>query len=235
MQENKIFKSGLKKVTNIVIGGPDTSDLPSKSSLLQARLDQVEYEVQARSNEIISKAELKAQAMLIQANGEVETIVQRAQEQGFEAGRQEGLRNAYAEMQNYLEACSKILTAIEQERRECLESEEERVHQIIIQIAKHLVKKNFSLNPALTLDFIKNAINSLDQKIKIQLYVEPKAANEIIKIKDSIKAEFTSLNELNIIPESKLQSGDLIIESDKQRMDLRLESLFEELEKNFRQ
>ncbi|MCE2928886.1 MAG: hypothetical protein LW817_04560, partial [Candidatus Caenarcaniphilales bacterium] len=161
----------------------------------------------------------------------VAEIEKDAYEKGYKDGQLQGIQEANSAIKNILIDCKSVLESIEKERKECLEDEEEKVYFTISNIAKQILKKDLELNPKLSLDFIKAAIDSLEHKLNISIYLEPNTASKINEVKSLILQDFPGLENLNIIGDSKLKAGDLIVESNREKLDLRLESQFEQLMK----
>lgn len=233
----KLFRSGLTKESSgqVIIGGADLSDLPSKQAILNQKVEEAITNVKDISDDIVKEAQEKAQNILKTAEDNAEGIRQQAYDEGYKQGYQDGLNSINEELAKYIVEASKILEAIKKEREECLEDEETRVYKIIITIAKEIFKKDFSINEEVSLKYIKNCISKLEHKSTVNLLVSAELAAKLNQVKQEIMQNSPGLENLSITACSKMQFGDLIVESNKERLDYRLDTVFSEiLEENLK-
>lgn len=233
----RLLRSGAKKEGNkqIIIGGADLSDLPSKQALLDQKVEEAITNVQENADEIIRNAEIEAKKIIEEAETNSQNIRDQAQEAGYADGYEAGRKQNEEEMANYLKESANILEAIKTEREECIHDEQLRVYKIITEIAKHIFKKEFSLNQDLSLDYIKKCISKLEHKATVNLLVNPDFALKLNGLKDSLIKACPGLENIIITACPTMQLGDLIVESNKEKLDYRLGTVFDEiLEESFK-
>ena len=229
-QEPKIFKEGLKKSTNkIIIGGIPEEELPTKESLTSEYLIQAEKEARETATKIIVEAETLAERLKADMDAQLETIKEMAHQEGLRLGKEEGMRLINEEIGFLLKEASNVLDSIKKERDEIFLDEEKRVYEIISLIAKKLIYRDLSFEPSSMMEFIKESIAKLEQKQEINIFISPKTASKLNEIKAQIISESPGLESLNISGDINLGPGELIIESPKERLDLRLNSITDEL------
>lgn len=227
----KLFRSGLKKENSgqIVIGGPDLSDLPSKQALLEQQVEEASISARENADEIIKGAEAEAQRIIAEAQENATNVREEAYKTGYDAGYKDALEKVNEEFAKYIIESAKILEAIKQEREECLEDEEQRVHKIILEIAKQIFKKDFSISEELSLKYIKTCISKLEHRSTVNILVNSELALKLNQVKNDIMANCPGLENLSITASSNMEFGDLIIESNKERLDYRINSIFEQI------
>jgi flagellar assembly protein FliH len=226
-----IIKTELTPVQNsrIVIGGADMSSLDNKQAILDQKIEEAKQRAIDESSFIIKNAENKARQIIKNAQDREEEIEQKAYEEGFNQGFIAGTQEANLQLAETLTEAGRILDAIEKERKEALEDEEERVFKIILELSRKLFKKDFQFNPELSKEFIKSAISKLEHKSMINLIVNHAVANKINEIKKELIAETPGLETMTITASEQVELGDMIVESNKERLDYRLNSILDEL------
>lgn len=229
--DKRIYKNSLKErsSTSVVVGGADTSDLPSKQAIIDEKIAEAMEKTRIECQKIKEDAHEEAEEIIAMANGKASSIEKEAFAKGYEDGRQEGIKKINEELKTTLNDAQVVLEQIEKERKECLEDEENRVLGIISKISKKLLKRDLSLNNEMTLEFIKSGINSLSHRATVNIYVNPETSAKLNEIRESILEENPGIESLNISASKHLDFGDMILESNRERLDLRLDSQLEEL------
>jgi len=226
-----IIKTELTPVHNsrIVIGGADMSSLDNKQAILDQKIEEAKQRAIDESGFIIKNAENKARQIIKLAQDRQEEIEQKAYEEGFNQGFIAGTQEANSQLTETLSEVGRILEAIEKERKEALEDEEERVFKIILEISRKLFKRDFQFSPELSKEFIKSSISRLEHKNMINLIVNHAVAHKINEVKNEIIAETPGLENITITASEQVELGDMIVESNKERLDYRLNSILDEL------
>lgn len=229
MYENKqtIFKGGTKLSSNVItVGGLVDADYGENAKPV---LDRAQLE----AAEIVKEAKFNAEEIIKSANTEVQNIQDKAHQEGYEAGlstgREEAIQNTNQELKGIMTEAHSVLEAIKKERDECLESEEERVLEFISLLTKKLIFKELSYEPESIIPLIKEAIKTLDNKAEVNILINSQTAGKLNEIKESISTEIPGIESISVSGSDSLAKGDFILESNKERLDLRLESQIEKL------
>ena len=232
-KKKKIFSNQLEPISNrVIIGGLEEDEflnLPTKELILQERQAEAEAEVQQYVNDTLVQAKQEAEAMIAKAKADEQAIRDNAYNEGFQKGEQEGRVAIENEYRILLEDAQNIIQAIEHEKREALEEEEEAMLEFIFKIAKKIIVKDLSFDKEPLLDLLRKSINYLDFKQEILVSLPSESAKALNDFKAEFTAEFPDLESLTITADQSLDNGDLIVESKKQRLDLRLDAQMETL------
>ena len=220
-----------KNQQNIIIGGADLSCLPSKEELINQNLLEATKIAQSQKQQIITEAQNQAEQIIKTAQEEAEKLKANSYEKGFQIGKEEALTAINSELSSLLTSSSKILEKIEEERQECLHEEENRIYKVIVLIAKHILKRDLSINENLAIDFIKEGIKKLESKAEVKIIVDATSSQHLNKMKDELAETCPSINNLTILTNPNFNIGEVILESESQRLDLRLDAQLEELAK----
>lgn len=231
LNKAEIIKSDLTPVSKsrIVIGGADLGSLDNKQAVLEQRIEEAKQRAFEESSLIIKEAEAKARLIVKQAQEKQAELEQQAYEDGFKKGFEAGTIEANSQLAEVLAEAGRILVAIEKERKEALEDEEERIFKIILELARKLFKRDFQYNPDISKEFIRSAISRLEHKSTVNLIINNELAQKINEIKDGIVAETPGLENITITASEQINQGDMIVESNKERLDFRLDSILDEL------
>jgi flagellar assembly protein FliH len=228
-----LVKSGLKKAGHgsVVIGGMNAEEMSSKKDLIQDLINEAKVRAESEINDIKEQAQIEANQILEQAKAEVEAIENQAYLKGYEAGKQEAITKTEEELSIIILEANNIVASIKKEKEETLQDEEARVYQTILLIAKQLLKRDLEFNKDVSIEFISQAIKKLDHKVNINILCNNEIAGRINEIKSKLLEANPGLENLSITGDLKLEPGDIILESNKERLDFRLETLLEELAK----
>ncbi len=225
-----IFKEGLKLADNkVVIGELIDENFSFEGKHTRPIIKKAEEEAErlvAKAIEEASRIRAKAEA---DQNSVRDAAHKEGYEHGLETGHKEAKERAEAEMSSILLDSSNILEAIEKERRECLEDEENRLMSFITLLVRKLIYRDLSFEPSKVLELIKMSIKELNNKAEVEIIINPKTAKKLDEIKNKIIENTPGMQKLSITGDSVLGKGDFILKSNKERLDLRLDSQIENL------
>ncbi len=236
--QSNIIKDGLKQFSDkILVGGSDFSELPSKARYMREMVEQAAEDAEKQAETIMADAEARAAEMIAAAEAKVEAIQaearEKAYEDGFKAGQEAGINDSTAKadeiFSEMMRGIGEMLQELERLRTETLAREEERTVKFITMLARKLIQRDLSYDPASFYEMIKAAIARLDNKVDVTIYLNPETAHKLNELKTKLMAENPGLITFNIVGEEKLAAGDVILESGQERQDLRIDSQIDEL------
>jgi len=198
-----------------------------------------------RSDAYVESVRKQIQEMLQQAESDVETIHREARERGLEQGRQEGLRQASeliekrageiadkTARENLATTLPAMRTAAETlviERDRWLTEWEATAVHLAAAIAERLIKRRLDLNPDLAREMIRSALQLAvgSPHIKLRLHADDAAllgghASEVVRA-------LAACGDAEIVPDSGLERGSCVVETQHGTIDARLETLLERI------
>lgn len=226
-QKPPVLREGVKLSNNkitigSIIDGKDYD--PNDKALSRAA---------AEAKKIIEDSQARAQKMKLALEKELGSIQEKAYQDGFQEGLKTGHQEAFdktnAELKSVLVDGHNILQSIEKERTECLQEEDTRLMSFFTTLVKKVILRDLSFEPEKILALIKQAISSLDHKAEVNIIINDKTANKLNEIKESLKSELPGIQSLTVTGDNKLEAGDFIVESNQERLDIRLESQIDNL------
>lgn len=226
------------KSHNIQLG--DSFVVPIEQSAHNKKIQ----EALEKEKEIILQAEQKAQDIIDQATAEgqqliedaknqalseVDAITQQAHNEGFEAGRQEGLADITNELQDKIESVNNFAECNFDVKRNIIKSAYLDIIKLIIEISQKVCSKTLELSDEILKEITQNAIQSLKDKEEITIIVNPQMAEKIYAISDELKEKIPQLTSIKIIEDDSVSPDGTIVESPLSRVDSRVKSQIDEI------
>jgi len=145
---------------------------------------------------------------------------------GFEAGKAEGLKKAQAVVKQFDNA---IKDAVDQ-RAAMLEEARQGILKLVVQIARKVTFDAVEADPELTLNMINGVIDSLLDRSRLKVKVNPAHLPIVEQNIDQFLQGSASIKEIKIEADPRVRVGGCFIETPTGDIDARLESQFEIVE-----
>ena len=186
-----------------------------------------------KAHEIIEMAKQDAHEILEtaknQALSEVEEIIQKAHQEGFEAGRQEGFEKITEELQDKIICVNNFAKSNFETKKNIIKSAHLDIIQLIIEISQKVCSKSLELDGNILKEITQNAIQALKDKEDITIIVNPEMAEKIYSISEELKEQIPQLSSIKIIEDNSVSPDGTIIESPLSRVDCRIKSQIGEI------
>lgn len=149
---------------------------------------------------------------------ELEALERQAREEGFAAGRKEGLANAARErdalvrrLESLLEAAARPLEALD-------DATEQELARLATVIARRVLAHELSTSPTLIVQAVQQAARALPSATRaLQVRVHP---DDLAVLREHQVAE----EHWQLLPDPSLERGDCLLESERSRLDARVET-----------
>ncbi len=188
---------------------PDKLDINPESKVLKAD----DYLYYAKAEEIIALAEKKALAISLKAKD----AYQAEKLKGYKEGKN----------QASIEAMEKIFYGVQQSI-DYLSNIEQEMAKLVSSAMRKIVADYDQQE--LTLGIVKNALQVVRNQKEIKLHVAPDQLDSIKQKIHTILADYSSISFIDIISDSRLSTGDCILESEMGIVDARIEHQIKALE-----
>ena len=157
-----------------------------------------------------------------------------ARQKSFEEGKTEGLESGLAQGLVKAEVVLKkfdkaIKNAIEQ-RHQLFEESKQKILELVLQISKKVTFDAIEVDPDSTLKMISGVIDTLLDRSKIRILVNPDHLPILEQNIDTYLKGSTTFKELTVVPDARVRYGGCFIETPNGDIDARLESQFEVIE-----
>ena len=185
---------------------------------------------QDEADKIIAAAQEKARMIESDSRAAFETERKEAEEEGRIAGREAGFVEGKAEVERLVERAQTVLQRAQDKRAEILEETEQEIVNLVLLIAKKVVKvisenqKNVVIsNVVQALRKVKGRGNIIIRVNLADLKLSTEHTKDFIKLVEGARS-------IQLLEDSSVDEGGCIIETDFGEIDARIASQFAELE-----
>lgn len=226
------------KSDNIKLGG--SFEVPIEQSLSSTKIKEAlskEQEIllqgEARARQIIEEAQMQANEIIenakAQALSEAESIHQQGHQEGFEAGRLEGIENIKEELSDKIFAVDSFAKSIFDIKKNIIKSAHSDIINLVLEISEKICLKRFDSDKDILKEITQNAIQSLKDKEDISIIVNPVMAEHIRNISEDFKEKIPQLSSIKIVEDNSVSPDGTIVESPLSRVDCRVKSQINEI------
>lgn len=156
-------------------------------------------------------------------NEQLDNAQEQGYKRGYEAGLQQGLDEAAKVLQQLDQAIKNAVT----QREALFEEARERILDLIITISRKVTFDAVEADPEVTLKMIDGVIDSLTDRSKLKIKVNPQHLPIIEQNVDRFLKGSTTIKELSVEADPRVQYGGCFIETPTGDIDARLDSQFE--------
>jgi flagellar assembly protein FliH len=239
-REAELFKSGWDAEREAMIG---SAKAEAGAIVKEAEAAAFE-EVRRKSNEalkirkeaeeaaarLVAEAESRVAELESKAGARVEAAKREAAERGREAGREEGFKEGRAEVERLVGRLHVILDRAMEKRGEILEQAEVQVIELVLLVAKKVVKVISENQKSVVVQNIQQALRKLKTKSDVVVRVnlaDLELATEHVK---DFVAMAENARKMTIVEDTTVDRGGCVIETDFGEIDARISSQLSELE-----
>jgi len=187
-------------------------------------------EAEDEAKKIVSEAERRVAELEATASQRLEAAEREAAKKGREAGREEGYKEGVAEAERLVGRLHVILDRAMDKRAEILAETESQVVELVLLVAKKVVKVISENQKSVVIQNIQQALRKL--KTKSDVIVRVNLAD--LQLTTEHVKDFVQMTEnakkLQIVEDSTIDRGGCVIETDFGEIDARISSQLSELE-----
>ena len=199
-------------------------------------------EAGARAEEILAAARREAAAILEKAREEAGRLAgeaaARGREEGLAAGREEGYREGYrkaleeaaAEAGALREEARQVLRQAEEIRRATLAGLEGEVVALAREMAEKIVAAQLTLDPAVVLNIVHEALETARAREQAVLYVNPEQMAMVEERRQELEPALPPGTVLQIIGDPAVEPGGCRVETADGRVDASLKARWQALQ-----
>jgi flagellar assembly protein FliH len=239
-REAELFKSQweVEKSTMIAAANAEAQDIKAKAEAaafheVKIKTDQalkIRREAELAAEKAIKDAEEKIKDFETQAKARVDEVNKEAYKRGFDQGREEGFKEGKAEVERLVYRLHLILDRAMDKRGQILEQTETQVIELVLLIARKVVKTISENQKNVVISNISQALRKLKTRSDVIIRVnlaDLQLATE--HTKDFIELAESAKN-LTVVEDTAVDRGGCIIETDFGEIDARIASQLHELE-----
>jgi len=204
---------------------------------LQNAREQIKAEMEKLkidSEREIERAKFEAEKMIKEAELKVSEIEHEAYKKGYEAGREEGYKEGQAEVMRLIDRLGTIVSTAVDIRDEIIRSSERLMTEMILMIARKVIKDEIVERREVVINNIKEAIRRVKDRDRIDIRVNFADLDMTTAHKDELIKMMESLKKVNIYEDSRVDRGGCIIETDVGAIDARISTQLDTIEEAIR-
>ncbi len=195
----------------------------------------------AETEEAIQKGQEELAKIREAAIKEAEEIKEAARAEGLELGLDEGHKRVQEDFEASVTKTVDVLHAIENFYMDLLKANEAMLVKLALTIAQRVIIHEVKSSPEVIAATFKTALEHLDKVHEAVMKIHPDDLAHLESIREELRDQFEGLIKITFEPDSNLNRGELVVETDagridgtlKQRFDAVTAAVDEELRKNF--
>lgn len=204
---------------------------------LQNAREQIRIEIdrlKVDSEHEIERGKFEAEKMIKEAELKVSEIEHEAYKKGYEAGREEGYKDGQAEVMRLIDRLGTVVSTAVDIRDQIINSSEKMMAEMILMIARKVIKDEIVERREVVINNIKEAIKRVKDRDRIDIRVNFADLDMTTAHKDELIKMMESLKKVNIYEDSRVERGGCIIETDVGAIDARISTQLDSIEEAIR-
>jgi flagellar assembly protein FliH len=193
---------------------------------------QQRYEEAAR---IRAEAEQQAEQLVADARESAEEIREQARLEGFEEGRAEGLKRRYEEAGVHLERLDLILHELGEYRRRVIYYAEKDGIRLAMLMARKLLRQELTINRKAVWNVLAATLREIEDKGTFSIWLSTEDYRFAAAARPALERYLAEDQAITFRARATLQPGDVLIETDRDVIDLSLATQLHHLEGPIRQ
>jgi flagellar assembly protein FliH len=204
---------------------------------LQDAREQIKLEMERfrqESEREIERGKFEAEKLIKEAELKVSEIEHEAYKKGYEAGREEGYKEGQSEVMRLIDRLGTIVSTAVDIRDDIIKSSEKMMTEMILMIARKVIKDEIVERREVVINNIKEAIKRVKDRDRIDIRVNFADLDMTTAHKDELIKMMESLKKVNVYEDSRVDRGGCIIETDVGSIDARISTQLDAMEEAIR-
>ncbi len=222
-QEKQAIIDNANNEANVI---QDSANSDAKRKIAEAadHSAQLIEEAKKNSSEIIRLAEEKAKQIMEEARNSVENIVERSKREGYDEGYEKGCEEHHKELDNLAHRLKTIMSQVVERRNEILENAEIQIIQIVILIARKIVKIISEEHCDVVRRNIIAALENIEKRDKIIIRINPLDTSIARQRREQFIAMLERGSTITFLEDELIEPGGCLVETDIGEIDARISS-----------
>jgi len=199
----------------------------------QLELEEKIKEVENTKSEIINQANIKAQEMINkaiqEAQNKAQQILEQAYNQGYSQGYNQVKNKLEQEYQQKIQELQEQIKNILNLRESLVKEMEKDIVELAIKVAEKVINKKIEEEPELVSNYLIELLPKIEQAKNITIWINPNEIEYVRLSKEKFKNLVEDIENINIAPDSRIEKGGCIIETNFGKIDARISTKLEVL------
>lgn len=199
----------------------------------QSELENKIKEIDNTKEEIIKEANIKGQEIINKAISEAQKkaqeILEQAYNQGYSQGYNEIKNKLEQEYQQKIQELQKEIQNILNLKENLVKEIEKDIVELAIKVAEKVINKKIEEEPELVSNYLLELLPKIEQAKNITIWINPNEIEYVKLSKEKFKNLVENVDNINIAPDSRIEKGGCIIETNFGKIDARISTKLEVL------
>jgi flagellar assembly protein FliH len=199
----------------------------------QLELEEKIKEVENTKSEIINQANIKAQEIINkaiqEAQNKAQQILEQAYNQGYSQGYNEAKNKLEQEYQQKIQELQEQIKNILNLKESLVKEMEKDIVELAIKVAEKVINKKIGEEPELVSNYLIELLPKIEQAKNITIWINPNEIEYVRLSKEKFKNLVEDVENINIAPDSRIEKGGCIIETNFGKIDARISTKLEVL------
>jgi len=182
----------------------------------------------------IAEAQAEAESILQNANTEAARLEEESHKKGFDEGREEGFATGKEEVDRLVERLNIILSSAVKKRNEIIDESEAQIIDIVITVARKVVKSISESQKRVVYDNIVEALKKLKGRAEVTIRVNTEDLQMTTKHKKEFIQMIEGIEQVRILEDNTVDKGGCFISTDFGSIDARISTQLSEIEEQIK-
>lgn len=187
-------------------------------------------EAEEEANRLLEEARSEADRLLSDAQSQADAIEREAREKGVEQGEEKGFASGRGEVDRLIDRLHVIINKSIERRHAILEEAEGQIVELVLQIAKKVVKVISESQKNVVINNVVQALRLLKSKSDVTIRVNMQDLQMTSDHTQEIIRMIERVGNVTVAEDSTVDPGGAIIETDFGQIDARISSQLREIE-----
>lgn len=200
---------------------------------LRAEADALNAQAEKRYEEaeaVKVRADSEATQQVADAQAEANAIREDARREGYEAGQEEGMRKRYEEASADLQHLEAIFQEMSNYRKQVRFFVEKDSIRLAVLLAKKILRQELKVNKQVVLQLLAKTITELEGSGTFRVWLNPDDHKFALAARPALEKFLGEDQTLSLRTKPELAHGSVLIETDREMIDMTLASQFHHLD-----
>jgi flagellar assembly protein FliH len=201
-------------------------EMRKKTEAAQEEKRQADQEAEA----VRTEAKAEAEKIISEARGNAIDIEKEAFQKGYDEGRESGFDSGRSEVERVIDRLHMIISKTIERRNEVIEESEAQLVQLVLQIAKKVIKVISENQRNVVINNVVQALRKLKSKADVIIRVNINDLKTTTEHTKELMSRMERVNNVTVMEDSSVDPGGAIIETDFGQIDARINSQLRKIE-----
>ncbi len=232
-EAEKIRDEARKEAEKIKNEAEETAFKLVQQKTTEAR--KIKEDAEREAERIIEEAKQKAEAIVREAEAKASEIKEKAREEAYNEGFEEGFKKGEEEVKRLIDRLHVIINAAIDKRKEIIENAEAQLVDLVLLIARKVVKIISEEEKNVVIENIKEALKKVKGDAEVTIRVNINDLDITSKQKKMFIEMVEGLKNVRVEEDSRVDPGGCIIETSFGDIDARIQTQLNILEEKIRE